>query len=144
MPAVAPHITRVSTRGSERHLPELDVSHLSPGITLPTSPPKDVRRRQLRIRSVRLPLLVSFPVNEIRACLKEFGRTCLRKEFLRESEGSLQGERSMPKLHCCNISHGGGIREVPQVVSGDVRRKCCKHSHRTLSERGQCSRHCWG
>lgn len=51
--------------------------------------------------------LVSFPVNKIRACLKEFGRTCLYKEFLRESEGNLQGERSMPKLHCCYISHGG-------------------------------------
>lgn len=31
----------------------------------------------------------------------------MRKEFQRESEGNLQGERSMPKLHCCNISHGG-------------------------------------
>lgn len=31
----------------------------------------------------------------------------MHKEFLRESEGSLQGETSMPKLHCCNISHGG-------------------------------------
>lgn len=31
----------------------------------------------------------------------------MRKEFLRESEGTLEGERSVPKLHCCNISHGG-------------------------------------
>lgn len=31
----------------------------------------------------------------------------MRKEFLRESEGTLQGERSVPKLHCCNTSHGG-------------------------------------
>lgn len=30
----------------------------------------------------------------------------MHKEFLRESEGSLQDETSMPKLHCCNISHG--------------------------------------
>lgn len=70
------------------------------------------RRQQLGLCSLRVFLpLVSFPVNEIRARLKEFGRTCLHKEFLKESEGRLQGEPSVPKLHCCNISHGGGESE---------------------------------
>ena len=89
-----------------------------------TSNPKVTKRQQLRVCSLSFLLpLVSFPVNEIRARFKEFGRTCLHKEFLRESEGSLQSERSMPKLHCCSSQSWRGIREIPQVVSGDVRDK---------------------
>lgn len=68
--------------------------------------PKDPEAQTIE-EFVLILLLVSFPANEIRARLKEFGRTCLRKEFLRESEGSLQGRRSVPKLHCCSISHRG-------------------------------------
>lgn len=68
--------------------------------------PKD-RKAQTIKEFLLILLLVSFPANEIRAWLKEFGRTFLRKEFLRESEGSLQGRRSVPKLHCCSISHRG-------------------------------------
>lgn len=45
----------------------------------------------------------------------------MHEEFLKESEGSLQGERSVPELHCCSISSWGG--GMPQVVSGCVRDK---------------------
>lgn len=50
--------------------------------------------------------VASIPVNDIRVCFKEFWRRCLHKEFVRECEGSVEGKRSMPKLHCCNIRHG--------------------------------------
>lgn len=68
--------------------------------------PKDPKAQTIE-EFVLILLLVSFPANEIKAWLKEFGRMCLRKEFLRESEGSLQGRHSVPKLHCCSISHRG-------------------------------------
>lgn len=78
-----------------------------------TSCPKDVKQTTIKtlFLYVSLPVFLRllsfcFLVNEIRSCLKEFGRTSLHKEFLRESEGGLQSEWSVPKLHCCNISHG--------------------------------------
>lgn len=75
-------------------------------------------------------LLCLFPVNEISACLKEFGRTCLYKEILRECEGSLRGERSMPKLHCCNVSHGRESEESHRCLV-EMSGTCWKHSHHT-------------
>lgn len=86
---------------SRRSLPELGAL-----AALRSTRPKDPKARTIK-EVVLILLLVSFPANVIRARLKEFGRTCLRKEFLRESEGSLQGRRSVPKLHCCSISHRG-------------------------------------